>query len=130
MKNSQLLVFTSFMLLIGLACRLSDRSLQDFNTQSTGMVVWLLSPFVLMLIFRAINKDWKSFGTKLQLRKSWGWYIFSLALYPIVIALLLSIGKVTHTIEFGKPLSAMTKAALASLIPMIVKNIFEELGEI
>ncbi len=79
-----------------------------------------------MLIFRAINKDWRSFGVKLQFRKSWAWYIISLLLYPIIIAAILTIGRITKTIDFANSFSVLTNSALASIIPLFIKNIFEE----
>ena len=114
------------MLAIGFACRLSDASVKDFNNQNLGMILWLISPFVLMLIFRAINNDWRSFGVKLQFRKSWPWYIVSLLLYPIIIGLILIIGKITKTIDFVNSFSVLTNAVLVSIIPLFIKNIFEE----
>lgn len=79
-----------------------------------------------MLIFRAINKDWRSFGVKLQFKKSWTWYIFSLLLYPIIIGLILIIGKIAETIDFTNSFSVLINPALASIIPLFIKNIFEE----
>lgn len=126
MKKSQIVLFAAIMLAIGFACRLSDPSIQDFNNQSLGMFLWLISPFVLMLVFRAINKDWSSFGVKLQFRKSWAWYIVSLLLYPIIVGLLLIISNITKTIEFVNSFSLLTNAVLVSIIPLFIKNIFEE----
>lgn len=126
MKKNQLILFTVLMLIIGFASRLIDPSVKDFNSQSLGMFIWLISPFILMLIFRAINKDWKSFGVKLHLKTSWPWYLISILLYPIVIGLILIIGKITNTITFENSLSLLPAAALVSLLPLFIKNIFEE----
>jgi len=126
MKKNQIVLFTAIMLAIGFACRLSDPSVNDFNNQSLGMILWLISPFVLMLVFRAINKDWSSFGVTLQFKKSWLWYIVSLLLYPIVIGLILIISKITKTIDFVNSFSVLTDAVLVSIIPLFIKNIFEE----
>lgn len=128
MKKNQIVLFTAIMLVIGFVCRLSDTSVKDFNNPNLGMFLWLISPFVLMLIFRAINKDWRSFGVKLQFRKSWNYYIISLLLYPIIIGLILTIGKITKTIDFANSfsLSVLTNSALVSIIPLFIKNIFEE----
>ena len=128
MKKNQIILFVTIMLVVGFICRVSEISIQDFNNQGLGMGIWLISPFVLMLIFRVINKDWKSFGIKLQFRKSWNWYIFSLLLYPIIIGSILIIGKIIKTIDFTDSFSlpVLTNTALVSLIPLIIKNIFEE----
>ncbi len=69
MTKNQLVLFTAMMLVIGFVCRWSDPSVKDFNSQSLGMIFWLISPFILMLIFRAINKDWRSLGVKLQFQR-------------------------------------------------------------
>lgn len=128
MKKNQILLFTVIMLVVGFVCRLSDMSMKSFDDQNAGMLAWLLSPFILMLFFRAINKDWKSFEVKLHLRKSWHWYIVSLLLYPIVIGLILIIGSITKTIDFTNSFSlpAYTSAVLVSIFPLFIKNIFEE----
>ena len=126
MGKNQIVFFTAIMLVIGFACRLSDQSLNDFNNQNLGTLLWLISPFVLMLFFRLINKDWRSFGVKLQFKKSWTWYIISLLLYPIIIGLILTIGKIAETIDFTNSFSVLINPALASIIPLFIKNIFEE----
>lgn len=128
MKKNQIVLFTVIMLVVGVACRLSATSMKSFNDQNAGMFLWLLSPFILMLIFRAINKDWRSFEIKLHLRKSWHWYIVSLLLYPIIMGLILIIGSITKTIDFAHSFSSSLyiNAVLVSIFPLIVKNIFEE----
>ena len=108
MTKNQLILFTAILLVIGFVCRLSDPSIKDFNNPNLGMFIWLISPFVLMLIFRAKNKDWKSFGIKLKFRKSWHWYMISLLLYPVIIGLILTIGKFTETILFTNSFSVLT----------------------
>lgn len=126
MTKNQILLFTAIMLVIGFICRLTDPSIKDFNKQSLGMILWLISPFVLMLIFRTVNKDWGSFGVKLHFRKKWTWYVISLLLYPIIIGSILMIGKIAETIHFANSFLLLTNSALVSMIPLFFKNIFEE----
>ncbi len=126
MTKNQIVLFTAIMLVIGFVSRWYDPSVKDFNSQNAGMFVWLVSPFCLMLIFRAINNDWRSFGVKLQFRKSWIWYVISLLLYPIIIGLILIIGKVAETIDFTNSFSVLTTPVLAAIIPLFIKNTFEE----
>jgi len=126
MTKNQIVLFTTIMLVIGLVCRISDPSLKDFNNQNLATLLWLISPFFLMLIFRGINKDWRSFGVRFQFKKNWTWYIISLLLYPIIIGLILTIGAIAETIEFTNSFSVLTNSALASIIPLFIKNIFEE----
>jgi membrane protease YdiL (CAAX protease family) len=126
MTKNQLILFTAILLIIGFVCRWSDPSIEDFINPNLGMFIWLMSPFVLMLIFRAINKDWRSFGIKLQFRNSWPWYLISFLLYPVIIGPILAIGKFTETIVFANSFSGLTNAALAAAIPLFIKNIFEE----
>lgn len=126
MTKNQIVLFTAIMLVIGFACRLSDPTLKNFNDQSLGTLLWLVSPFVIMIIFRVINRDWRSFGIKLEFRKSWSWYVASLLLYPIIIGAILTIGKIAGTIDFANSFSVLTNSALASIIPLFIKNIFEE----
>jgi len=126
MTRNQIVLFTAIMLVIGFVGRMSDPSIQDFNNQNVGMVLWLISPFVLMLIFRTINKDWRSFGVKLQFRKNWIWYIVSFLLYPVVIGSILTIGKMAGTIEFTDSFAMLTSYAMVSIVPLFIKNIFEE----
>lgn len=126
MKNYQIVVFTVLMLAIGFASRYLGPTVSDFNGQNPGMAVWLISPFLLMLIFRTINKDWKSFGIRLNFSKSWKWYVFSFVLFPLIIGLILAIGKITQAIDFTGSMSLLTGAAVVSFIPLFIKNIFEE----
>ncbi len=52
--------------------------------------------------------------------------MISLLLYPIIIGLILTIGKFTETIVFTNSFSVLTNAALAAAVPSFIKNIFEE----
>jgi len=128
MKKKQVFVFTSILLSIGFVCRYFDRELVDLNSQSPWIAIWAISPFLLTLAFRVINKDWKGFGIKLNLRSNWKWYIISVFIFPIITTLNLIIGKLTGSVVFTDQFSLqlLALATITGFIPMFFKNIFEE----
>jgi membrane protease YdiL (CAAX protease family) len=98
------------------------------NGESLGMGIWLVLPLVTTLLLRIFAGDgWKDIGLKLNLKGNIKWYITSIIISPLVIAMILIIGKIFSWIDFS---SFRTKAYLAgffgTLIVNFIKNFFEE----
>ncbi len=92
--------------------------------QNLGVLLWILTPLITALVLRGAAGDgWSDFG--LQLSGHWRWYLFSLLVYPVTIAITISIGVLTRQVTFIS-LNGLAAAALAGLIPTLVKNIGEE----
>jgi hypothetical protein len=52
--------------------------------QEAGGLLFILSPLVMVLIVRFLLGDgWKDAGLGLVLKRSWGWYLFALLVYPV-----------------------------------------------
>ena len=96
--------------------------------ESLGMGIWLILPLITTLLLRTFAGDgWKDIGLKLNLKGNVKWYIISIMISPLVIAMILIIGKISGWINFS---NFRTEAYLAvffgTLIVNLIKNFFEE----
>ena len=99
--------------------------------QGLGVLIWLTSPLVAVLLLRAFGGDgWQDFGLAPKLKSGWRWYVVAVLLAPVVTLLLLGIGLAVGAIA----LDGLAEQGVSALLRMIgigfmgamVKNIFEE----
>lgn len=95
---------------------------------SLGTLVWLILPLGTALFMRKFRGDgWQDFGLKLNLRKSWKWYLLSLLFPVLLISAILLVGGSLGNITFENfAISVFIPAFIAAFIADFVKNIFEE----
>jgi membrane protease YdiL (CAAX protease family) len=99
--------------------------------ESLGILIFLLLPFLTVLLLRGFGKDgWKDFGLRLNLKGNWGWYLLALLMYPASILLTLGLGAVFGAASFDG-LRTQGFGALFSVIGLgfamsLMKNIGEE----
>jgi membrane protease YdiL (CAAX protease family) len=92
--------------------------------QNLGLLLWILTPLVVVLFLRAFGGDgWRDFG--LRLTGHWGWYVLSLLLYPLAIAITVGLGILLGQVTFIT-LDGLFPAVAAGLVASLIKNIGEE----
>ena len=94
---------------------------------SLGMGLWLVLPFLAVIVIRLITRDWSDFGLKPRFRGNGLWYAAALGIYPAImivtvgLALLFSGASLSDT-----KLSSVVSLIAVSLAGNLLKNIFEE----
>ena len=126
-----LIIFTISMVIIGWLGWLLAYSGGDEDSRGLGNLIWLASPLVISLLLRAFAGDgWKDIGIKPHFKGNWGWYLVSIAIYPLAIAIVLLTGAVLDGIFFSGFSSDKMMLFISALgiafMPTFIKNIFEE----
>lgn len=94
---------------------------------SLGMGVWLILPFLTAIALRIIYKDKKDLGLKPNIRQKVKWYMVSIAVFPLVTLIAVSIGSFLGFIDYSAFKSSdFISLALYSMLTNVIKNIFEE----
>lgn len=98
------------------------------NLESLGALIFISSPFLCMILLRLFGGDgWKDLPLKPNFKQNTRWYLFAIAVYPVVIGITLSIGKLFGWIDVSKfSFSAYLPILFAAFLPEFIKNIFEE----
>jgi len=126
-----LIIFTVSIIIIGWAGWLLGYLGGNTDSRGLGNLIWLASPLVISLLLRAFAGDgWQDTGIKPNFKGNVGWYLVSIIIYPLAIAIVLLIGVVLGGSSF--PEFSSTKMTLfisalgAAFIATFVKNMFEE----
>ncbi len=98
------------------------------NLESLGALIFISSPILCMILLRLFGGDgWKDLPLKPNFKQNTRWYLFAIAVYPVVIGIILSIGKLFGWIDVSKfSFSAYLPILFAAFLPEFIKNIFEE----
>ena len=73
------------------------------NLESLGSGIFIASPIVCMILLRLLGGDgWKDFPLKPRFRQNTHWYIFAIAVYPVVIGITLFVGKLLGWVDVSK----------------------------
>jgi membrane protease YdiL (CAAX protease family) len=98
------------------------------GTPGLGQLLWLVAPLGLSLLLRAFGGDgWKDLGLRPNFRGNGFWWLVSILVFPLVLALSALIGAWLGGLELnGDLLPAFATALLTGLIGAAVKNLFEE----
>jgi len=96
--------------------------------ESLGMGIWLVLPLLTVILLRFFAGDgWKDLGIKPNFKENTKWYIVALLIYPLVTAIVLTLGKIFGWINFANFRTDVYMAGVVTaLLPNFVKNIFEE----
>jgi membrane protease YdiL (CAAX protease family) len=92
-----------------------------------GILIWLVSPLLIMLILRLVFKDWSDTGIKPGIMKNGVWYAFGFFMFIIIIALSVFAGIIfggITVINFN--IILFLQAAAGAFIFSFFKNTFEE----
>lgn len=98
-----------------------------------GGLVFIIGPILMAVLLRTLGGDgWRDAGLTLMLRESWRWYLFSVLVYPIIIALVIGIGMILGVTEINGRISTILPLLLAGmsvqLAPRMLYAMFEEWG--
>jgi membrane protease YdiL (CAAX protease family) len=99
--------------------------------QEAGGLLFILSPLVMVLIVRFLLGDgWKDAGLGLNLKRSWGWYLFALLVYPVtfllIIAINVSFGFTTLTMSIAKLAPVLLSGFAVQIVPRMLFSLSEE----
>ncbi len=98
------------------------------GTSGLGQLLWIVSPFGVMLMLRIFGGDgWSDFGLRPNFRGNGFWWLVSVLVFPMVITTAVLIGALLGGIALKVDMFSVFIAALLSgLIFVMIKNIFEE----
>ncbi|WP_454999495.1 CPBP family glutamic-type intramembrane protease [Capnocytophaga gingivalis] len=98
------------------------------NLESLGSGIFIASPIVCMILLRLLGGDgWKDFPLKPRFKQNSRWYIFAIAIYPVVIGITLFVGNLLGWVDVSKfSVVAYLSVFAATFLPIFIKNILEE----
>ena len=98
------------------------------NLESLGSGIFIVSPIVCMILLRLLGGDgWKDFPLKPRFKQNTRWYIFAIAVYPVVIGITLFVGKLLGWVDVSKfSVAAYLPVFATAFLPVFIKNILEE----
>ena len=98
------------------------------NLESLGSGIFIASPIVCMILLRLLGGDgWKDFPLKPRFKQNTHWYIFAIAVYPVVIGMTLFVGKLLGWVDVSKfSVAAYFPVFATAFLPIFIKNILEE----
>ena len=98
------------------------------NLESLGSGIFIASPIVCMILLRLLGGDgWKDFPLKPRFKQNTRWYIFAIAVYPVVIGMTLFVGKLLGWVDVSKfSVAAYFPVFATAFLPVFIKNILEE----
>lgn len=98
------------------------------NLESLGSGIFIASPIVCMILLRLLGGDgWKDFPLKPRFKQNTRWYIFAIAVYPVVIGITLFVGKLLDWVDVSKfSVATYLPVFATAFLPIFIKNILEE----
>ena len=98
------------------------------NLESLGSLIFIATPIVCMLLLRLLGGDgWKDFPLKPRFKQNTRWYIFAIAVYPVVIGITLFVGKLLGWVDVSKfSVATYLPVFATAFLPIFIKNILEE----
>ena len=98
------------------------------NLESLGSGIFIASPIVCMILLRLLGGDgWKDFPIKPRFKQNTRWYIFAIAVYPVVVGITLFVGKLLGWVDVSKfSVAAYFPVFATAFLPVFIKNILEE----
>jgi membrane protease YdiL (CAAX protease family) len=122
-----ILIFSLIVLSCGWIGRLVDLKAGTDDNGSLGMLIWIVSPLLTMVILRSFMGDgWKDFGIKPNLKGKSLPYVVSLLFFPVLAAIIILTGHYLKWLDAANLSSSFLAAFGMALIPSLIKNIFEE----
>ena len=98
------------------------------GTAGLGQLLWLFAPLVIMVLLRTFGGDgWGDFGLRPNFKGNGFWWLVSILVFPVVIAISILIGALFGGLKLdGNMLPVFLNAIMTGLIAAIIKNLFEE----
>ena len=100
----------------------------DPGTSGLGQLLWIITPFVVMLLLRIFGGDgWADLGLSPKFKGNGFWWLVSVLIFPVVIAISVLLGTLFGVLELDTNMSSAFMAALVTgLLAAMIKNVFEE----
>lgn len=123
-----LIIFIFISLVIGWIGVLVNKFLkQEQGIESLGCLLFLVTPLILSIIFRTMEKDWKHGGLKPNFKGNGKWYVVSIIIYPVITAIIIVIALLTGQIELiAYSWKDFFPLLLVSVGTNFIRNIAEE----
>ena len=126
-----LVIFIIVVLAIGWIGRGLDVLMDNPASEGLGILLWIITPLGACLLLRGFAGDgWKDFGIKPKFKGNALWYVIALLVYPVLTALVLTIGRGLGLITFPNfsltTLGLIFQTFALGVLPLFMKNIFEE----
>ncbi|MGM0882496.1 MAG: CPBP family glutamic-type intramembrane protease [Bacillota bacterium] len=122
-----IIVFSLIVLSCGWIGRLVDLKVGMDGNGSLGMLLWIVSPLLTMVILRSFMGDgWKDFGIKPNIKGNIFPYFVSILFFLILAAIIILIGHNMKWLDAANLSSSFVASFGMALIPAFIKNIFEE----
>jgi membrane protease YdiL (CAAX protease family) len=102
---------------------------QDGNKEAVGLgnLIWLGAPLLVSLLIRLFSKDWKDMGLKPNFKGNARWYAFSFLAFPVIIAIVLSVGALFGGVSLANfKVELFFQAITLAFVSTFIKNILEE----
>ncbi|EKY16385.1 type II CAAX prenyl endopeptidase Rce1 family protein [Capnocytophaga sp. oral taxon 324] len=98
------------------------------NLESLGSGIFIATPIVCMILLRLLGGDgWKDFPLKPRFKQNTRWYIFAIAVYPVVVGITMFVGKLLGWVDVSKfSVAAYLPVFATAFLPIFIKNILEE----
>ncbi|QGQ99328.1 CPBP family intramembrane metalloprotease [Paenibacillus psychroresistens] len=117
--------------LVALSCgwigRLIDLQVGTDENGSVGQLIWLVSPFLSIVIIRSWMGDgWKDFGIHFRMKGNILLYVFSVFFFPLMAFVIVGISSGLGWTYISQSSSPYLAAFGMVLAPSFIKNIFEE----
>ena len=98
------------------------------GTSGLGQLLWIIAPFVVMLLLRIFFGDgWSDIGFRPNFKGNRFWWLVSILVFPVVITISVLLGTLLGGLSLDMNLlSGFIGALLPALIATLIKNIFEE----
>ncbi|RDW17472.1 CPBP family intramembrane metalloprotease [Oceanobacillus arenosus] len=127
-RNVYLFIFIIIALGSGWIGVLLDSILKEQSEgNSLGMGLWLVLPFLTVIVIRLISRDWKDMGIRFNFKGNIKWYALSVVIYPFVTVLTVGLALVIGEASLSSvDVDAMFSLVAVSVAGNFIKNIFEE----
>ena len=94
-----------------------------------GFLIWGTAPLLSALVMRYLLRDKTDMGWKFNIRGNRAWYLFSLLMFPLVIAAILVIGLASGLIALtGRSFLSFSGTFLPLSVTFFIFSFFEEVG--
>lgn len=98
--------------------------------QEAGGLLFILSPLLMVFVVRFLLGDgWKDAGLGLNIKKSWGWYLFALLMYPIFFAVVIAVNVLFGFTTFTMSISEMLPVVLTGFGMQFIARMLFSLSE-
>lgn len=126
--KADLIIFIIITLASGWIGVLIDQTLTEQPEGcSAGTGLWLALPLLCAIILRIREKEWKSFGLTLNIKRGWIGYAAAILIYPAITIITVLIARVFGYLDVSViSWTAFITTTLVSLAGNFIKNIFEE----